>query len=55
MIKKTRPNEIGSTQGQSEKQDIPTPEMLNLLLQQKPENVGNALQSWVNEDQKDYE
>lgn len=55
MIKKTRPNEIGGSQKQSEKQDIPTPEMLNLLLQQKPENVGNALQSWVNEDQKDYE
>ena len=55
MIKKTRPSLNMQTSGK-EKSDptagIPTPEMLNLLIQQKPDNVGAALQNWIAKDEK---
>lgn len=55
MIKKTRPSMNMQTSGK-EKSDptagIPTPEMLNLLIQQKPDNVGAALQNWIAKDEK---
>ena len=54
MIKKTKPN-YSENFGRSKKQEeskVPTPEMLNLLIQQKPENVGTALQTWIANEEK---
>ena len=52
MIKKTQPNftNNASQDGHVAAPVIPTPEMLNLLIQQKPENVGSALQNWVSKE-----
>jgi flagellar M-ring protein FliF len=55
MIKKTRPSMNMQTSGKGKSDptaDIPTPEMLNLLIQQKPDNVGAALQNWIAKDEK---
>ena len=55
MIKKTRPPMNMQTSGKEKSDptaDIPTPEMLNLLIQQKPDNVGAALQNWIAKDEK---
>ena len=30
----------------------PTPELLNELIHQKPENIGVALQDWANKDEE---
>ncbi len=55
MIKKTRPF-VNTSETSNSKRDpentVPTPEMLNLLIQQKPDNVGTALQNWVAKDEK---
>ena len=54
MIKKTKPtftNGFGENKTQ-EADKVPTPEMLNLLIQQKPENVGTALQTWIAKEEK---
>ena len=55
MIKKNKPflgtNPQNELQGEN-KQLVPTPEMLNLLIQQKPDNVSTALQAWVEKDEK---
>lgn len=55
MIKKTRPfvdtNKVNEAK-QDKENIVPTPEMLNLLIQQKPDNVGTALQNWIANDEK---
>lgn len=60
MIKKHRPTNMSIQVGDSFKKDLesrkreseiePTPELLNSLIQQKPDNVGTALKNWVSSD-----
>ena len=55
MIKKTRPFVSPNGENSAKRNEenvVPTPEMLNLLIQQKPDNVGTALQNWIAKDEK---